>query len=63
MENKEAKGVIVSQEITQKTWPDGKRTNVALITARMEQPTQTLTSQSTGDAEIYGCPFPPGCTE
>lgn len=68
-ENKKAKGIIISQEIIPKRGPKGKPANVVLITARLaEEPVSANTKSMTkivtaGEQDIYGCPYPPGCTE
>lgn len=66
-ENKKAKGIIISQEIIQKKGPRGMPANVVLITARLDaQPDAAKAAfkmLSTGEEDIYGCPYPPGCTE
>lgn len=65
-ENKKAKGIIICQEIIPKRGPKGKPTNVVLITARLAEEPVTANAKSmakVGEDHIYGCPYPPGCTE
>lgn len=67
-ENKKARGIIVSQEIIPKRGPKGKPANVVLITARLAEEPVTANTKLTqmvkaGGDEVYGCPYPPGCTE
>ncbi|MCW3088126.1 MAG: hypothetical protein JWQ78_1512 [Sediminibacterium sp.] len=59
-DNENATGIIISQEIVEKTGPRETRASIVYITAR---PTNNLKAAALGDGEIYGCPYPPGCTE
>jgi hypothetical protein len=69
-ENKRSKGIIISQEIVQKNGPRGSRANVVYITARPSDPMPAKTKLpgkmrdgDGGDEDIFGCPYPPGCTD
>ena len=65
--NPNAKGIIVSQQII-KAKPKGAEhfVNLVKIRARVDlDPTNTAAKAAAipGEAEIDGCPFPPGCTD
>jgi hypothetical protein len=68
-DNKKSKGIIISQEITQKRGPKGRPVNVVSITARPSEPAAAKATSKMamagagGDEDIYGCPYPPGCTD
>lgn len=67
-ENKDAKGIIISQEI-RKEKPKGmdRYVNVTHITARPDNGTGTKPKTKSaapdggGEEFIDGCPYPPGC--
>ncbi len=69
-DNPTAKGIIISQEVIQRTQPNGKSYNMLSITARVDKKAKKKVAKKGGKAGggtdegvVDGCPYPPGCTE